>query len=191
MGARDGAQYRPQRIVQATRGADPHSYAAPCNRHPLRRRNSLSPQGGRRTTTRDLMRQMETDLGTKLDWIAVDHHNTGHPHTHIAPPSTLSGRALPSTVSAAIPRPSFAPTSARWKRCPAPVMPSGSTPARLPPFMQDGQPMLLTKDELRVAAMRQLNGSNSSFDFAWIKAIEETGRHGWHEPLRRRRRTKS
>jgi type IV secretory pathway VirD2 relaxase len=26
---------------------------------------------------------METDLNTKLDWIAVDHHNTGHPHTHI------------------------------------------------------------------------------------------------------------
>lgn len=26
---------------------------------------------------------MESDLGTKLDWIAVDHHNTGHPHTHI------------------------------------------------------------------------------------------------------------
>src|ERR1700681_3569141 len=36
-----------------------------------------------RTTTRDLMQQMETDLGTKLDWIAVDHHNTGYPHTHI------------------------------------------------------------------------------------------------------------
>jgi type IV secretory pathway VirD2 relaxase len=36
-----------------------------------------------RETTRHLMRQMETDLGTKLDWIAVDHHNTGHPHTHI------------------------------------------------------------------------------------------------------------
>src|SRR5712671_3820820 len=36
-----------------------------------------------RQTTRDLMQQMETDLGTKLDWIAVDHHNTGHPHTHI------------------------------------------------------------------------------------------------------------
>ncbi len=35
------------------------------------------------TTTRDLMRQMEADLGTKLDWIALDHHNTGHPHTHI------------------------------------------------------------------------------------------------------------
>ena len=36
-----------------------------------------------RQTTRDLMKQMETDLGTKLDWIAVDHHNTAHPHTHI------------------------------------------------------------------------------------------------------------
>jgi type IV secretory pathway VirD2 relaxase len=36
-----------------------------------------------RETTRDLMKTMETDLGTRLDWIAVDHHNTGHPHTHI------------------------------------------------------------------------------------------------------------
>ncbi len=36
-----------------------------------------------RQSTRDLMQQMEADLGTKLDWIAVDHHNTGHPHTHI------------------------------------------------------------------------------------------------------------
>jgi type IV secretory pathway VirD2 relaxase len=36
-----------------------------------------------RTTTRDLMQQMEADLGTKLDWIAVDHANTGHPHSHI------------------------------------------------------------------------------------------------------------
>lgn len=33
--------------------------------------------------TRRLMWQMEQDLGTKLDWIAVDHYNTGHPHTHI------------------------------------------------------------------------------------------------------------
>jgi len=36
-----------------------------------------------RKTTRGLMRQMETDLETRLDWIAVDHHNTGHPHSHI------------------------------------------------------------------------------------------------------------
>lgn len=32
---------------------------------------------------RDLMRTMEDDLGTRLDWVAVDHFNTGHPHTHI------------------------------------------------------------------------------------------------------------
>ncbi|MER9268154.1 DUF3363 domain-containing protein [Mesorhizobium sp. M0410] len=29
------------------------------------------------------MAQMEEDLGTRLDWVAVDHFNTGHPHTHI------------------------------------------------------------------------------------------------------------
>jgi len=33
--------------------------------------------------TRRLMAQMERDLGTKLDWVAADHFNTGHPHTHI------------------------------------------------------------------------------------------------------------
>ncbi|MBX9590883.1 MAG: DUF3363 domain-containing protein [Hyphomonadaceae bacterium] len=32
---------------------------------------------------RDLLAQMERDLDTKLDWVAVDHFNTGHPHTHI------------------------------------------------------------------------------------------------------------
>jgi type IV secretory pathway VirD2 relaxase len=32
---------------------------------------------------RRLMTQVEADLGTKLDWVAVDHFNTGHPHTHI------------------------------------------------------------------------------------------------------------
>jgi len=33
--------------------------------------------------TRDLMAQVEKDLGTKLDWVAVDHWNTEHPHVHI------------------------------------------------------------------------------------------------------------
>ena len=32
---------------------------------------------------RDLMEGMEKDLGTRLDWVAVDHFNTEHPHTHI------------------------------------------------------------------------------------------------------------
>lgn len=36
-----------------------------------------------RSFTRDLMKQVESDLDTRLDWVAVDHHNTGHPHTHV------------------------------------------------------------------------------------------------------------
>ena len=32
---------------------------------------------------RRLMAQAERDLGTRLDWVAVDHFNTAHPHTHI------------------------------------------------------------------------------------------------------------
>ncbi len=32
---------------------------------------------------RRLMTQVEKDLGTKLDWVAVDHFNTDRPHTHI------------------------------------------------------------------------------------------------------------
>jgi type IV secretory pathway VirD2 relaxase len=32
---------------------------------------------------RRLMAQAEHDLGTKLDWVAVDHFNTERPHTHI------------------------------------------------------------------------------------------------------------
>ncbi len=33
--------------------------------------------------TRRLMARMEEDLGTKVDWVAVDHFNTGQPHTHV------------------------------------------------------------------------------------------------------------
>ena len=33
--------------------------------------------------TRGLIEQMEEDLGTDLEWIAVKHHNTEHPHVHI------------------------------------------------------------------------------------------------------------
>jgi len=48
----------------------------------------VSPEDGARydephSLTRRLMEQMEEDLGTKLEWVAVDHFNTGHPHTHI------------------------------------------------------------------------------------------------------------
>lgn len=48
----------------------------------------VSPEDGveyddLKSLTRRLMARMEEDLGTKLDWVAVDHFNTGHPHTHI------------------------------------------------------------------------------------------------------------
>src|SRR5229473_1678500 len=33
--------------------------------------------------TRDLIGKIEADLGTKLDWVAVNHFNTGHPHVHV------------------------------------------------------------------------------------------------------------
>lgn len=33
--------------------------------------------------TRHLMTRMEGDLGSSLDWVAVDHWNTDNPHTHI------------------------------------------------------------------------------------------------------------
>ena len=35
------------------------------------------------TFTRDLVSQMEKDLGTKLEWVAANHYDTGQPHTHL------------------------------------------------------------------------------------------------------------
>ncbi|ERV92190.1 MAG: relaxase/mobilization nuclease and DUF3363 domain-containing protein [Aromatoleum sp.] len=48
----------------------------------------VSPEDGAelddlRTYTRHLMNRMEADLGTRLDWAAVDHWNTDNPHTHL------------------------------------------------------------------------------------------------------------
>jgi len=33
--------------------------------------------------TREFMKQVERDLGRRLDWVAVNHHDTGQPHVHI------------------------------------------------------------------------------------------------------------
>src|SRR6185312_3816407 len=33
--------------------------------------------------TRELMAQMEVDVGSRLDWVAVDHWDTDNPHTHV------------------------------------------------------------------------------------------------------------
>ncbi len=48
-----------------------------------------------RAHTRDLVSAMESDLGTRLEWAAIDHHNTAHPHVHVvARGSRDDGRAL-------------------------------------------------------------------------------------------------
>ncbi len=53
----------------------------------------VSPEFGERADlrrlTRDLLGRMEQDLGTPLEWVAVAHFNTVHPHVHVA----LRGRA--------------------------------------------------------------------------------------------------
>jgi type IV secretory pathway VirD2 relaxase len=36
-----------------------------------------------RAFTQDLAQQMKADLGTRLDWVAVDHGNTNSSHVHM------------------------------------------------------------------------------------------------------------
>src|SRR5436309_11967951 len=36
-----------------------------------------------RAHARALLTGMEQDLGTRLEWVAIDHHNTDHPHLHV------------------------------------------------------------------------------------------------------------
>ena len=50
--------------------------------------SSISPEDAAemadlRAFTRELMADAERDLGTKLDWVAVDHWNTDNPHIHV------------------------------------------------------------------------------------------------------------
>ena len=68
--------------------ADPHTFANRCDDDRHHFRFIVSPDDATeladlQTLTRDLMRQAERDLGTKLDWVAVDHWNTEHPHIHV------------------------------------------------------------------------------------------------------------
>jgi len=42
--------------------------------------------------TRELMTHMERDLGTKLEWVAVDHWDTDNPHTHVVLRGKDSGK---------------------------------------------------------------------------------------------------
>ncbi|MCY1168201.1 hypothetical protein D9M73_81890 [compost metagenome] len=78
-----GQAYGPQ-----TDTADLDAFKEHCadDRHHFR--FILSPEDGAeledlRTYMRHLMGRMEADLGTGLDWVAVNHWNTDNPHTHI------------------------------------------------------------------------------------------------------------
>ena len=39
------------------------------------------------------MERVENDLGTDLEWVAVEHHNTEHPHVHVVVRGIRSDRA--------------------------------------------------------------------------------------------------
>ncbi len=68
--------------------ADHRGFAERCNGDRHHFRFIVSPDDAvelsdLKTFTRDLMACAKRDLGTKLDWVAVDHWNTEHPHIHI------------------------------------------------------------------------------------------------------------
>jgi type IV secretory pathway VirD2 relaxase len=79
----------PGRLYDASSDdADLEAFLDRSDRDPHQFRFMVSPEDSVRLIdlkpfVRDLMRQMQQDLGTTLDWVAVDHFNTGHPHTHV------------------------------------------------------------------------------------------------------------
>lgn len=83
---RDGS---PTRMFDAeTDRGDAHGFVERCKDDRHHFRIIVSPEDATEQTdlrayTRDLARQMEADLGTRLDWVAVDHWNTDNPHIHM------------------------------------------------------------------------------------------------------------
>lgn len=68
--------------------ADSEMFAARCEADRHHFRFMVSPEDATeladiRTFTRELMADMARDCGTALDWVAIDHWNTAHPHVHI------------------------------------------------------------------------------------------------------------
>ncbi len=89
---RDGADAR---MFDATSDvADERAFAERCEDDRHHFRFIISPEDAAeleslRTFTREVMAEVERDLGTKLDWVAVDHWNTDNPHVHVL----IRGRA--------------------------------------------------------------------------------------------------
>ena len=71
-----------------TEAADTRAFAERCGDDRHHFRFIVSPDDALemsdlKSFTRDLVGQMEKDLDTRLDWVAVDHWNTEHPHVHL------------------------------------------------------------------------------------------------------------
>jgi type IV secretory pathway VirD2 relaxase len=68
--------------------ADERAFAERCRDDRHHFRFIVSPEDAGelenlRTFTRELLDDVERDLGTKLEWVAVDHWNTDNPHVHV------------------------------------------------------------------------------------------------------------
>ena len=83
---RDGAAAR---MFDATSDdTDTHAFAERCEEDRHHFRLTVSPEDAGqladlRAFTRELMKDAERDLGTGLDWVAVEHWNTDNPHVHV------------------------------------------------------------------------------------------------------------
>lgn len=67
---------------------DANEFAARCEDDRHHFRFIVSPEDAvemadLKAFTRELMSQMEKDLGSRLDWVAIDHWNTDNPHVHV------------------------------------------------------------------------------------------------------------
>ena len=83
---RDGAEAR--MFDARSDAADERAFAERCEEDRHHFRFIVSPEDAAEMTdlrafTRELMADAERDLGTKLDWVAVDHWNTDNPHVHV------------------------------------------------------------------------------------------------------------
>ena len=83
---RDGADAR--MFEAASDDADTKAFAERCEEDRHHFRFTVSPEDAGqladlRAFTRELMKDAERDLGTRLDWVAVDHWNTDNPHIHV------------------------------------------------------------------------------------------------------------
>jgi type IV secretory pathway VirD2 relaxase len=83
---RDGSEGR--MFDASSEVADERAFAERCEGDRHHFRFIISPEDAARlddlrTFTRELMRDAERDLGTTLDWVAIDHWNTDNPHIHL------------------------------------------------------------------------------------------------------------